>query len=161
MKAIEKIRLTTMAAFLPSTRESIQYVLKLEQTKATGRAVGLTDEDIKEVIDSWLSWYRSSPYPVDWNRISRALVDRWDGQEDWWPQSHLRELSKPVEPIKLQYGGPGYQPALTTYSKKRTSHGLHLFMTIITGGLWAVFIWLPITVWHIFGKKQKSVARYQ
>lgn len=33
---------------------------------------------------------------------------------------------------------------------KRTSHGLHLFLTIITGGMWAV-VWIGMA---IFNKRQ-------
>lgn len=37
------------------------------------------------------------------------------------------------------------QQATTSGSKVRTSHGLHLFLTIITAGLWAP-VWIIVTI---------------
>jgi len=37
---------------------------------------------------------------------------------------------------------------------KNHSHGLHLFLTIITVGLWGLFVWLPLT---IFGGEKRAV----
>ena len=34
------------------------------------------------------------------------------------------------------------------------SHGLHLFLTIITAGLWGLFVWLPLS---IFGGEKRAV----
>jgi hypothetical protein len=34
------------------------------------------------------------------------------------------------------------------------SHGLHLFLTIITAGLWGLFVWLPLSV---FGGEKRAV----
>ena len=48
-----------------------------------------------------------------------------------------------------------------TRKRKPTSHGLHLFLTIITGGAWAVFVWLPLGMWYRFGPHQMTVTRYQ
>jgi len=45
--------------------------------------------------------------------------------------------------------------------RKRTSHGLHLFLTIITGGAWGLLVWLPITLWHKMGPRRKTVTRYR
>lgn len=46
-----------------------------------------------------------------------------------------------------------------TKSRKSTSHGLHLFLTIITGGVWGLLVWLPITLWHAWGPRRKAVTR--
>ncbi len=65
----------------------------------------------------------------------------WNGQQ--W---------QPIAPVV-----PAYSVSMT---KKRTSHGFHLFMTVITGGLWGIFVWLPITLWHQSGiHKQKTTTR--
>jgi hypothetical protein len=45
-----------------------------------------------------------------------------------------------------------------TKERRQTSHLFHLVMTLITGGLWGLFVWLPITVWHKIGPRSKSVA---
>ena len=39
---------------------------------------------------------------------------------------------------------------------KHTSHGLHIFLSIITLGLWAIFVWLPLTIFA--GLKRRRVA---
>lgn len=57
----------------------------------------------------------------------------------------------------------GLQPAVaphvvTTYSHKKTSHGLHIFLTIITGGLWGI-VWLAMVLWHRSHKGEKTVTR--
>lgn len=46
-------------------------------------------------------------------------------------------------------------------TRKNTSHGLHLVLTICTGGGWGIFVWLPLTMWHKYGPRQKTVTRYR
>jgi hypothetical protein len=48
-----------------------------------------------------------------------------------------------------------------TMERKRTSHGLHLFLTIITGGLWGIFVWFPLTLWHKIGPRRKVVTKHR
>ena len=48
-----------------------------------------------------------------------------------------------------------------TKERKRTSHGLHLFLTIVTAGAWGLFVWLPLTLWHRFGPRRKVVTKHQ
>lgn len=48
-----------------------------------------------------------------------------------------------------------------TRQRKNTSHTFHLIMTIITGGMWGIFVWLPLTMWHKMGPKQKVKTRYR
>lgn len=38
----------------------------------------------------------------------------------------------------------------------RHSHGLHLFLTIITLGLWGLFVWLPLSI--LGGEKRRIVS---
>lgn len=47
-----------------------------------------------------------------------------------------------------------------TYQRKRTNHTLHLILTILTGGLWGIFVWLPITLINGF-RREKSVTYYR
>lgn len=58
---------------------------------------------------------------------------------------------------------PQYEQPRKSVTKQRkgTSHGLHLFLTIITGGLWGICVWWPLTVWHKVGPKKKVVTRYR
>ncbi len=74
----------------------------------------------------------------------------WDGQA--WTQ----------HTAPLQAGVAAAGPArAVTYSQKRTSHTFHLIMTICTAGLWGLFVWLPLTIWHHVGPRAKQVTRYQ
>lgn len=81
-----RVGIMAVAALVPSSRETMLLVAEMERAKAVGRAVGLTDEESSEVIAAWMDWYRTTPYEPDWQRIRDALVDRWDGQEDWRPR---------------------------------------------------------------------------
>jgi hypothetical protein len=48
-----------------------------------------------------------------------------------------------------------------TKQRKRTSHGLHLFLTIITLGVWGVCVWFPLTLWHKFGPRRTVVTKHR
>jgi len=58
-----------------------------------------------------------------------------------------------------------FQPPMpsraVTKSRKSTSHGFHLFMTICTCGMWGLFVWWPLTIWHKMGPKKKTVTHYR
>ncbi|MEV3855483.1 hypothetical protein AB0J38_14285 [Streptomyces sp. NPDC050095] len=58
---------------------------------------------------------------------------------------------------------PAAVPTMSvTRTKKKTSHTFHLLMTVLTAGVWGLFVWLPMTVWNASGiNKKKSVTRYQ
>lgn len=51
----------------------------------------------------------------------------------------------------------GYSVSKT---RKSTSHTFHLIMTIITAGLWGLFVWLPIVLWHKFGPRQRTTITH-
>jgi len=47
-----------------------------------------------------------------------------------------------------------------TRKVKPTAHGFHIFMSICTGGFWAVSVYIPLVLWRrIF--KQKEVTHYE
>lgn len=60
------------------------------------------------------------------------------------------------------YVGYGYRPESQTetqavmVSGHRPNHILHLILTILTGGLWGIFVWLPIAVFG--GEKRKVIT---
>jgi len=69
-------------------------------------------------------------------------------------------------PAPAQYPPPPLymeQPPKRSVAKtrKQTSHGFHLAMTILTGGMWGVFVWLPMTMWHKLGPRRRTVTRYR
>jgi len=58
----------------------------------------------------------------------------------------------------------GYYPPpgkAVTKVRKDTSHTFHLIMTICTFGMWGLFVWWPLTMWHKIGPKKKVVTRYR
>lgn len=58
----------------------------------------------------------------------------------------------------MSYEGPR---RAVVKQRKDTSHLLHLVLTIFTGGLWGLCVWLPITVWHKTGPRKKVVTHYR
>lgn len=79
-------------------------------------------------------------------------------QAQAWQQHNARQYPPPPMPVPVYMAGP--QQAITR-DRRSTSHGLHLFLTIITFGMWGLFVWLPITIWHKAGPKRKAVTRFQ
>jgi hypothetical protein len=68
---------------------------------------------------------------------------------------------QPAQQIVQQVVHVGNMPTTSvTKQRKRTSHGLHLFLTIITGGAWGILVWFPLAMWHRFGPKEKVVTRH-
>lgn len=80
-----------------------------------------------------------------------AMLRYWDGQA--WTE-HTAPGAPPVA------AGPvGPRVAITT-QPKQTSHVLHLILSILTCGVWAVLVWWPISIINRFSK-DKAVTRYQ
>ena len=88
----------------------------------------------------------------------------------WTPPSSPPPLpmSMPTMPPPAPMPTPAPMPVvmgMPTWSvhreRKRTSHGLHLFLTIITCGLWAIVVWIPITVWHAWGPQRRSSTSHR
>lgn len=83
-------------------------------------------------------WYQTDAQTERW----------WDGQR-WGPQ--VRAVAQPQERAPRR---------AVTYQRKQTNHTLHLILTVLTGGLWGVLVWLPITLINGF-RREKSVTRYR
>lgn len=81
------------------------------------------------------------------------------------PQSAPYGPQQPIDqqppPVASYYPYPPQPTREVHKSRKSTSHGLHLFLTIITLGMWGLFVWLPITLWHKLGPRKKSVTHYR
>lgn len=45
--------------------------------------------------------------------------------------------------------------------RERTSHGLHLFRTIVTAGPRGTIVWFPLTPWHAFGPRGRIATTYR
>jgi hypothetical protein len=83
----------------------------------------------------------------------RIHTDPGTGQRYLW-----NEATQAWEPILDPPPSEGMPGRYVSKTRKRTSHGLHLFLTIITGGLWGLFVWLPITLWHKMGPRSRTVT---
>lgn len=63
-------------------------------------------------------------------------------------------------------GGPFAPPTIRQPSRSvsrvpvRTSHLFHLVMSVLTCGLWALFVWLPITLLNRMSSR-RVVTRYR
>ena len=86
--------------------------------------------------------------PPGWYRVDSQVERWWDGQQ--WA-AHFRPIAQPA---------PHQPRRAVTYTPKRTSHTFHLIMTLLTFGLWGIFVWLPLTVLHKLGR-DRTVTRYR
>lgn len=48
----------------------------------------------------------------------------------------------------------------TVAKGKQHSHGIHIFLSIITAGLWAIFVWLPLAVFGGLKRRMISIDAY-
>ena len=76
-----------LVAFIP--RAAVEGAIQMDELKCWGRAVGLTEEQIRETIDAWVGWYRTTPRDLDFGRIRTAIADRASDLE--WRPPNLRE----------------------------------------------------------------------
>lgn len=98
------------------------------------------------------------PMPAGWTPPARWV------QPAEWPQAPegWQWWSAPVwQRSTAQPGGwaPAQPYRMVTKQKQDTSHTFHLLMSLLTCGAWAVFVWLPIIVWHEFGPRAKSITK--
>lgn len=78
------------------------------------------------------------------------------GVEQWWDGTRWTEQRR-ATPAQVAY--PAAMPhRMVTKAPKKTSHTFHLIMTIITGGIWGVVVWLPLTALHKF-QHEKTVTK--
>lgn len=68
-----------------------------ETSYQMGRAAGLTDDAIGEVLTEWNWWYQQRPEPLSWTRVRQALEDRAAGR--CWKS-----------PAREQFAVLGYEP---------------------------------------------------
>lgn len=92
---------------------------------------------------------------------------QWRPEQPYQPQQPYYERPpqyapvQPYAPQNVQAPAARFPSRAVTKERKKTSHGLHLVLTILTGGGWGLFVWLPLTFWHKLGPRRKVVTRYR
>ena len=84
----------------------------------------------------------------------------WDGSR-WlyWDGANWQPLNPTVSGPWATAAPQPHQYVSKT--RRNTSHGFHLVMTFLTGGLWGLFVWAPMVAWHKFGPRQRTITRAQ
>jgi hypothetical protein len=47
------------------------------------------------------------------------------------------------------------------YEKQPMAHTMHLLLTILTCGIWGVFVWLPLGLAHSMSRGRKVTTKYR
>ena len=64
--------------------QAVRGALELDRLRAHGRAAGLTEAEVDEVIETWRAWYRTTPLVLEPAVIRSALTNRSLGKP-WMP----------------------------------------------------------------------------
>lgn len=87
--------------------------------------------------------------PPGWY-ITAEGVERWWNGEAWTETVRATPQSAPAPmPTKA-----------ITKQPVHTNHVFHLIMTLLTCGLWGLFVWLPMTILNSL-RREKVVTRYR
>lgn len=89
--------------------------------------------------------------PPGWYPDAYGVQRFWDGRG--WTE-HIA----PPQPVQVAVFQQQYPARMVTKSKVHTSHTFHLLMTVLTGGFWGLFVWLPMIIINSM-RKEKSVTR--
>ena len=65
-------------------RHHLERALEYEQALGAGHAIGLSEDQTREVIEAWVAHYRSTPWPIDWAKVRKAIILR-ACDEEWRP----------------------------------------------------------------------------
>lgn len=81
----------------------------------------------------------------------------WDGS-NWGMLAQDHPAQRTPAPPVTAYFAPTQR--MVTKSPMRPQRTFHLLMSLLTCGVWALFVWLPIEVIALFAK-DKSVTRFR
>ena len=68
----------------PAARERVAFAVQWEFLLNHGRALGLTQDETREVFRTWQAAYQATPDPLDWSKVRSAVTLRACGEE-WKP----------------------------------------------------------------------------
>lgn len=54
----------------------IHDAAEFERAQVTGRQMGLTDDEVAELIDAEIERSRTTAYRLDWDRVRTAMIDK-------------------------------------------------------------------------------------
>lgn len=79
----------------------------------------------------------------------------------WHPAEPMAPaVRRPDGPIPTYVHPFSAEPATeVTYQRRETRHGLHLIITLLTFGLWAIVGWPWVWLWNRFGPRERVVTR--
>lgn len=96
----------------------------------------------------------SSPAPqMQWNAEHQRWA-MWNGQQWVW--------ATPPVPAAGQLVAVQRGPTQSVhYEKQPMAHTFHLIMTILTAGLWGLFVWLPLGLIHSVSRGRRVTTKYR
>lgn len=74
----------SVLSYVPGFRDVFRIATEAEKVRGFGRALGLTEAQISEVMDAWRDHYQATPWPVPWDEVRFALERRVLGKQ-WRP----------------------------------------------------------------------------
>jgi hypothetical protein len=96
------------------------------------------------------------PGAMQWNsEHQRAMV--WTGDRWVWAERTVGTTWPVVTPPTVQQG----PTSSVHYEKQPMAHTMHLILTILTCGLWGLFVWLPLGLVHSMSRGRKVTTKYR
>jgi hypothetical protein len=65
-----------LAQAAESLRAALAAAVEVDATKRHGLAMGLSDAESRDVIGVWVTYYQTTPDPVPWEQVRRAMTRR-------------------------------------------------------------------------------------
>jgi hypothetical protein len=89
-----------------------------------------------------------TPGTTQWNAVSQRWMV-WDGSAWQWsaPQQQVVQQQGPTSSVH--------------YEKQPMAHTMHLILTILTAGMWGLFVWLPLGLLHSMSRGRKVTTKYR
>ena len=80
-----------------ATAHAVHGAIEIETTRLTGTMLGLTSEDVSEVITAWTTAYNQTPLDIDHPAIRNAVTLRANDLP-WRPEIRSTPLGLTIDP---------------------------------------------------------------